>query len=335
MAMTTMQMLRVSEQSAVAEARRAAAAMAKQTGFDETRCGAAALIATELATNLVKHGGGGELLVGSYDEAGEVGIELLALDKGRGIANIGEAMRDGYSSAGSAGQGLGAVKRQADLLDIVSWPGNGTAALARMTLNRRRGEAMPPSRWGVVQLAMQGEEVCGDSWDVAADETGLKLMVVDGLGHGPSAADAAAAAVRVFRKDPWLPATELLQRIHQALRPTRGAAVAIADLAAPDRVVFAGIGNVAGTVVNGAQMRRMISHNGTAGHAVHRIQAFEYPTGAAPLVVMHSDGLSSGWSFERYPGLTSAHPSLIAGVLYRDGSRGRDDVTVLVARGVA
>jgi hypothetical protein len=49
---------------------------------------------------------------------------------------------------------------------------------------------------------------------------------------------------------------------------------------------------------------------------------------------MHSDGLGMQWRIERYPGLINKHPSLIAGILYRDFQRGRDDVIVLVAREV-
>jgi hypothetical protein len=50
------------------------------------------------------------------------------------------------------------------------------------------------------------------------------------------------------------------------------------------------------------------------------------------LLVMHSDGLATHWNLDQYPGLVGRRPSLIAGVLYRDFARGRDDVTVVVAK---
>jgi hypothetical protein len=50
---------------------------------------------------------------------------------------------------------------------------------------------------------------------------------------------------------------------------------------------------------------------------------------------MHSDGLSSSWKFDRYPGLSRAHPTLAAAVLFRDFWRRRDDVTVLISRGAS
>ena len=77
----------------------------------------------------------------------------------------------------------------------------------------------------------------------------------------------------------------------------------------------------------------MISHNGTLGHIAKRMQAFDYPIAGPPVVVLHSDGLGTSWQLEKYPGLTACDPALIAGVLYRDFNRGRDDVTVLAFRG--
>jgi hypothetical protein len=100
------------------------------------------------------------------------------------------------------------------------------------------------------------------------------------------------------------------------------------------RLTYGGIGNISAAIIDGSDMRRMVSLNGTAGHNARRIQTFDYPYRQG-LVVMVSDGIMSGWTLARYPGITQAHPTLIAAVLYRDFARRRDDATVLVARGVA
>lgn len=63
---------------------------------------------------------------------------------------------------------------------------------------------------------------------------------------------------------------------------------------------------------------------------MRRRQAFTYPWSPDAVVVLHSDGLRTRWRLDAYPGLARRHPSLIAGVLYRDFARRRDDVTVLV-----
>ncbi|HEX2552692.1 MAG TPA: ATP-binding protein [Microvirga sp.] len=330
-----MQALPVQDLSQVAEARRGAATQAQRMGFSEEEVGRVAIVATELATNLVKHGGGGELVVGAFEDGSGDGIECLALDKGPGMADVDACLRDGYSTTGTAGTGLGAVARQSQLLDIFSRPGLGTAALVRLQRGRR-GAAPPPAgpAFGAVSLPKHGEEACGDSWSARPHPDGLTLMVVDGLGHGPLAAEAAHAAGAVFDQHHERDPAEILDRIHGALRATRGAAVSVARVDLGRSCVhFAGIGNVAGTLLAGSVVRKMVSHNGTAGHAVKRIQAFTYGFEGPPTVILCSDGLGTNWALDRYPGLAVRHPSLVAGVLYRDFTRGRDDVTVLVATG--
>jgi anti-sigma regulatory factor (Ser/Thr protein kinase) len=324
----------VTESSQVAEARRRATDAAERAGFGTTDAGRVALVATELATNLMKHGGGGELLVGLYEEPGSAGIELLALDRGRGIASLQSALADGYSSAGTAGNGLGAVFRQSHAVEIASWPGLGTAILARIDSGR------PPASktrehpgWAALSVPMPGETVCGDAYSIHDTETTRTLLVADGLGHGPDAAEAAVQAVRVFQRHRDHQVPTLLDYIHGGLRGTRGAAASIARIdRTSERITFAGIGNVAGVVVTDEKVHRMVSLSGTAGHNARKIQAFDYPYRGG-LVILHSDGLGTSWMLGRYPGLAQAHPMLIAAVLYRDFARGRDDATIVVAGG--
>jgi len=188
---------------------------------------------------------------------------------------------------------------------------------------------------GAVSLPKPGEEACGDAWCRRAHASGFKLMVADGLGHGPLAAQAAHAGVRVFLAENTGSPGPILESMHRALRSTRGAAISVADVdLARGQVVFAGVGNVAGVMIaEDGTARRMVTHNGTVGHVAKRFQEFTYPIEGTSLVILCSDGLATSWSLEPYPGLAQRHPTLIAGVLYRDFKRGRDDVTVLVARG--
>jgi len=163
------------------------------------------------------------------------------------------------------------------------------------------------------------------------------ILLADGLGHGILAAEAAVEAVKTFQNNTSLAPAQVVAAIHAALRSTRGAAVAVAEVDAAQQVVrFAGVGNIAGLILSADGCRHLVSHNGTAGHEVRKIQEFTYPWparggGRQPLLILHSDGLTSRWDLDRYPGLAQRHPSLIAGVLYRDFYRGRDDVTVVVA----
>jgi anti-sigma regulatory factor (Ser/Thr protein kinase) len=324
--------LAVKDQSQVSETRRRATEMAGRQGFGDTDSGRVALVATELATNILKHGNGGEILVGAYGEGPDGGIELIALDMGPGITNVSTSFADGYSTAGTAGKGLGAVVRQSHFVDIASWPGNGTAILARLKQGHPPEGFSDTSRIGAVSVPKLGEDVCGDSWSVSVGPEETTLLVADGLGHGPDAAEAAVEAVRLFHRFNGHRAPVLLEYIHGGLRATRGAAVSVARFQpGSGKMIYSGVGNVAGVIAVNGELKRMVSMPGTAGHNARKIQAFEYPF-TTGLVIMHSDGLASSWTLERYPNLAARHPTLIAAVLYRDLTRHRDDATVLVAK---
>jgi anti-sigma regulatory factor (Ser/Thr protein kinase) len=319
----------VTESSQAGQARRAAAAMAARLGFNEEAQGKVALVVSEAAKNLVAHAREGQILLRPLYAGPHVGVEMLALDKGPGMADVDRCMRDGYSTAGTGGSGLGAMRRQSALFDIHSVPGVGTAVLARLWAGKPPApEAMEV---GVVCLPKPGEEVSGDSWAVDVKEGRTLFLVADGLGHGPDAARASRAAVVSFLEQGSRELVELLRGMDQELRSTRGAAVALAMLDGA-QLHYAGVGNISSAVVAPASAQRMVSMNGTLGHQAPRMQRFSYSWSAGATLVMCSDGLSTQWKLEGYPGLLARHPSLAAGVLYRDFCRGRDDVTVLVAR---
>ena len=162
------------------------------------------------------------------------------------------------------------------------------------------------------------------------DET--TLLVADGLGHGPEAAEAAVEAVRLFHRFNGHRTSVLLEYIHGGLRATRGAAVSVARFQpGSGKMIYSGVGNIVGVIAANGELRRMVSMPGTAGHNARKIQAFEYPF-TAGLVILHSDGIASSWTLDRYANLAARHPTLIAAVLYRDLTRRRDDATVLVAK---
>ncbi|AMB46659.1 SpoIIE family protein phosphatase [Methylobacterium sp. AMS5] len=326
----------VTEASQVAETRRRASGVALSLGFDETAVGRVAIVVTELATNLVKYGTNGEILIGIFEDETGTGVEILALDRGTGISDLAAVLRDGYSTGGSPGTGLGAVRRQSQAFDMAAWPNRGLAVLTRITSTVSRASSVAPGpvpHFGAVGVPLRGEAVSGDAYCVRPHGKGWTVLVADGLGHGPLAAQASDAAVRVFRAHDHEPPGRILASVHAGLGHTRGGAVSVARYDA-DRgtLVFAGIGNVAGGVITGGVTKRLVSLSGTAGLVARRIQEFEYPFTPQSVLVMCSDGIGTSWSLENYPGLVGAHPTLIAGVIYRDFARGRDDATVVVAK---
>jgi anti-sigma regulatory factor (Ser/Thr protein kinase) len=326
-------MVAVGDPSGVGEARHRAAQLAKALDFDATAAGELALAATEAASNMLKHAGAGKLLLRALGVNGRAaGIEVIALDQGPGMANVAESMRDGHSTAGSPGTGLGAMARMTRGLEIWSQPGKGTVLRCEVwpkaaVVSRERFTV------GAVSLPKAGETVSGDDWAVIEGSGRLVVFVVDGLGHGPSAADAARAALAAARKHAALKPGEMMEAVHDALRPTRGAAAAVA-LVQPERelCIYAGVGNISMSVHVHGKQRSMVSHNGILGHQVRKIQEFQYPFPRNALLLAHSDGLATHWDLASYAGLEARHPALVAAALYRDHERGRDDVSVVAAR---
>jgi len=322
----------VEDASEVPAARRAAQRLAEQTGFSDARAGSVALVASELATNLVKHARGGRMLFRIADAP--VSIEILALDRGPGIADIARSQRDGYSTAGTRGEGLGAVARQADEYQVYSTPA-GTAILARLA--RDPGEThVRTGRFeiGGVRVNAPGEQVCGDDWAVHIRDARVAVMLADGLGHGLAAHDASALARATFAQSHERAPGEAVEDIHRALQATRGAAVAVLALDIERGTArYSGLGNIAGAILlPGGARHSLVSQNGTAGASRPRVVEFQYPFPPGAMLVMHSDGVGTHWELATYPGLRVKHPSLIAGVLFRDHRRERDDASVVVVK---
>ncbi len=334
--MSTAVSISVDESSKTADVRRTSREMALALGMDESGAEYVAIVATEACTNLLKHASGGEILLQATTEESDAApfLELLAVDQGPGMNNLDQCLRDGYSTGSSPGQGLGAIQRMSKQSDIYTLPGKGTVVLARWPLSHNG--ASPPNRVriGAVNVSKPGEDVCGDSWGSARDGQDLVILVADGLGHGLDARLASSEAVRQLYENPELQPRPLLMRVHAALRSTRGAAVAVARIdGMRGKLTFAGVGNVSARIYAGSESRQnLVSLNGTAGHQCERIQEFSYSWPEDGLLVLHSDGLSTGTGLESYPGLAARDPVLIAGLLYRDFCRRRDDATVVVAK---
>ena len=318
----------VTESSQVAGPRRAVLWLAERLRFSEERAGRAALVVSELATNLVKHARGGEILLRQTESAsGEPdGIEVIAVDSGPGIPDPVKARTDGHSTAGTLGHGLGGLERLSDSLDLYSDIA-GTAIVATVAPERRESNSRTAHRFdvGAVNVSKTGEELCGDAC--------LAVMVADGLGHGMHAHQAAREALTIFARHHEDPPVRVIQDVHAALRATRGAAVAmLAVNLQGGTAAYAGLGNIASTILTGRARHHLVAHNGTAGRTAARSQEFNYPVPAGSVIVMASDGLRTQWDLARYPGLIVRKPSTIAAILYRDFSRRRDDVTVVVAK---
>jgi anti-sigma regulatory factor (Ser/Thr protein kinase) len=310
--------------------RRAAERLGQQVELPAQRVADLAIVTAELVSNLVKHAQEGSLLLRPVRRAGRVGVEVVAVDSGPGMADLALSSVDGHSTTGTLGIGLGAITRQASWFDGYSLPGRGTVLAVQVW------DGPPPGADWAAALTrpITGEQVSGDGYAVRVVGGRHQLLVSDGLGHGPLAAAASEAAVAAFRAAPAGPPGSVVLHLHRAMSHTRGAALAVAELDSASHLLrYAGLGNIAAMIVVAGERRRgLVSLPGIAGHQRPAVREYDYPLPAGATLVMHSDGVVDRWDLADYPGLAGRAPLVSAATLLRDAGIRRDDACVLVAR---
>lgn len=315
----------VDEQSQVGEARRKCAELVQLWGLGTEQAGRAAIIVSELATNLVKHAVHGEIIL----QAGPNALHVYSLDRGPGIPDMTKSSNDGYSTAGTSGNGLGAVRRLSDSFETYSSE-KGTVTCAAVTKSKL---AKLDSEVGAICVSHPHETECGDGWCLKRTGDCLEGVVVDGLGHGPLAAKAAQTAVECFKKHGGMQPTEHIHNCDSEMQGGRGAAAAFVSIDQTQaKMTYGGLGNISASLVQMDKTKGLVSFNGILGGSNRKVGQFECSWSGPTLLVMHTDGIKDRWSLSDYPGLFFRHPSLIAGVLFRDFSRATDDSTIVVIR---
>jgi len=222
------------------------------------------------------------------------------------------------------------VRRLSTDFDIHSRRPAGTVVLSRVRSNQS-----DHPEFSAICVPAPGETECGDAWSLSRVGDRLAVVVVDGLGHGPLAAAAAAQAVTVFGTQGFATPADYLAAADAAMRSTRGAALAIAHVDFGARELhYAGVGNIAARIIQlpANRQQSLVSHGGIVGAGLRKVQQFDYRWEEGDLLVMHSDGLNERWNLATYTGLAQADVAVIAGIVYRDAKRRRDDATALAAR---
>lgn len=318
--------------------------LAEGYGFSPNIVGKVNIVVSEMTSNLAKHApGGGTILLKPIGKPLR-GIEIICLDNGPGMNEPQRMLEDGVSTFGSAGEGLGAIKRQSDDFDLYSHAGLGTVIVSRIY---KAAKPTPPSALsshyevGAVMAPKPSEVDCGDGYAVLGKGHDLYLMAIDGLGHGPQAHEAAKQVAEAFRLAPGPDPANALRSIHESVRRTRGAVGFLAHIIDSRHLSYCGVGNIAGKLFSteggsiGTAYKNIISYNGIIGHnipgSLHN-QQLEWSRNK--LLVLHSDGLKSRWDLSKYPNLHRHHASTIAAVIYRDFSRHTDDTLVLVCKAI-
>jgi anti-sigma regulatory factor (Ser/Thr protein kinase) len=319
----------VEESSQVGQVRREALHLAGLADFGELDGGRVALAATEIATNVLKHGRGGRVHLSLIAGRHGRGVEICGIDQGPGFS-LARCLPDGFSTAGSPGQGLGAIKRQSAVFEV--WSDEvGSVVLSRIYASESKD---PDLAYGALRVPMRHEVACGDGWHLAIADARLVVTMIDGLGHGLQASDAAELGMAAAADADLRSVDEVLSQMHARMARSRGGAAAVFSYDRESgQCQFAGIGNISAAVHNGtASSRGLPSHPGIVGAQFRRIQAFSLHAEPGNLLLMHSDGLQTRWNLGQYDGLFYRHPALIVAVLQRDFDRGRDDTGIVAIR---
>jgi anti-sigma regulatory factor (Ser/Thr protein kinase) len=316
--------------ASVSEVRERVRAVGRAQGLAETEVERLALVASELANNQLAHGRGGAVAVLPLSRGGVPGVEVIAADRGPGIANPREVLRGQLKATGSLGAGLQGVLRQADEVDFdVRW-GEGTCVRAR------KYATPPPWRREVAVLGRPypAESLSGDqaTWLWLGDR--LVLGVVDGLGHGPEARVAADQAVRLLRAHASLASEALLARCDASLRGTRGVALGVVHLEpGTGEVTHACVGNVNTLLCHPGHAHSLACAPGVLGlpQRVPRLRGTKDSLQPGGLLILHTDGLATRTTVDD-PLLLRRHPLEVAHELLLRFGKEHDDALVLVAR---
>ncbi|PSR56864.1 stage II sporulation protein E [Adhaeribacter arboris] len=314
------------------------AKLAENYGHSETEIGKINIIVAEMASNLLKHTpSGGEILVKPLAKENQItGIEILSLDNGPGMSHPQQMLEDGVSTHGSSGEGLGAIKRLSDEFDLYSTKESGTVLLTRLYKKNYKPKISQRSKFQIsaVMVAKPGETVCGDGWMKIEQNDCCCLLIVDGLGHGENAHQATKEAIAAFQNQVCASPAHGLRQIHADITRTRGGVMNLAVInPAENAFTYCGIGNIAGRLISAEGSKSIISYNGIVGHNIpNTLHDHHLPWNNSYVFVLHSDGLKSRWELARHPDLLKHDPSVIAAVLYKEGTRKTDDTLVIVGK---
>lgn len=325
----SMEQLTIQSDSDVLKARKVGRVVAFDLGFDAGSIDEIEIAISEIATNLIKHRAkDGKLILSTFKQAGEMGIEIRSEDKGPGMKDVESAMKDHMSTAGSLGVGLSGVRRLMHELSIVSEIGKGTVVVAKKWLPTR---SFSEINFSVMEKPFPGEDVSGDAYFIKNAHDFTIFSVIDGLGHGVDANKAAVAAVEILEENYTRPLSEIIEMCHKGLRHTRGAAMALCKVDYKRKILeHVSIGNVETRVYRTPEPIRLFCFNGTLGMRMERYNVSEYPYFPGSLIVMFSDGIIG--RFDIPPHLVEKNPQEIAAFIFENGIRGLDDATVLVGR---
>lgn len=308
--------------------------IATEGGINPVKINALDLIVAEMTSNLFKYSNDGELLMGVFANGGNPYVELISIDNGPGMVNPSRMMQDGVSTSNTLGHGLGSMKRLSDTFELYSQPGWGTIVLSRVYSEPEKANQKNEVIIRPIVVYKPGEKTSGDGFTFKKTDKYLKIMLADGLGHGPEANKAVNEAANAFKVFPDYSPTETLRFIHTAIKKTRGAVINIIGYDYARKVwTSAGVGNIAVRISGPVNFKNHMSYNGIVGHNIpNTMNDQEYTAEEYNQVMLCSDGIKTRIDMARYPMMYKYDLSILAAAIYKDHARRTDDMSVVIAK---
>jgi anti-sigma regulatory factor (Ser/Thr protein kinase) len=331
--------IRVVDEASVALVREEVRRQGRALGLPNATTGAAVNVASELGYNQLAHARSGEMTIRRIERERVVGLEVVAADRGPGMASPIKALKGGARTfetartGASLGVGLQAVLELSDETDFDVRMGEGTCVWARKfatSVPHRRAQI------GVYGRPCPEETMSGDDALFLRREDELLLAIADGLGHGTPAREASETAMEAVASSSDDSPDRMLMRCHEALGQTRGAVMSVVCIHERHRVAAVGCaGNTSVHVYGTGAARRFSGASfvlGAPGRAP-KILYEEHPLAPHDAVVLFTDGLTTKTDLQGELDLVlREHPIGIAEELVRRFARPNDDALVLVAR---
>lgn len=310
--------------------------LAELIGFTRGEIEEIVLAVSELASNLVRHAGGGLISLSTLQAGERAGVQIESADNGPGITDIERALTDGFSTAGGLGNGLGTVNRLMDRLDFHQPTARGLRIVCQRWVRPRSKHSFRRLDCGAATRACRSAQENGDAFVIKQWADQALLGVIDGLGHGPSAHKAAHAARSYVEHHFDQPFRDLFRGVERACRATRGVVMGLARVELTRSVaIISVVGNVEVRLLGISPPPRIAIRRGILGSHAPEVVAEENPWGPGAVLIMHSDGVQARWHARDYADLSAEAPALVARRLLQTFGKAEDDATVLVAKNSA
>ncbi|MDH5711731.1 MAG: ATP-binding protein [Gammaproteobacteria bacterium] len=313
-------------------------AVGRRKGFREVMLEKIELVCNEIVSNQIKHArGSGMIQIWDNESYQQPTLDIFALDYGPGIEDLEYAIQDGTTTTGTMGRGLGAIQRLStesafytrtvDELDRECW--HGTAVWSRFVEGKQKQSS--GFQYGIYSRALRDDFFNGDGVQIRNDNTRLRWIHMDGLGHGKEAAEAICPARNVLDADEDN-LESVMQHLGRVFQSGRGAVAVVGELdASEERLSITGVGDMSAKLICNGELNTMALAAGVLGHS-HRsvnIEHIHFPRQA--VFISASDGIRK-WSLNTLPQLWRHHPQMIALVMGQILGRTNDDRSILVIR---